>query len=371
MTFPGNLIVRADASNRIGTGHIMRCIALAQAWQNKGGTVVFLSHCRSNYIKQRIIDEGFGFVEIKNSYPHQDDLKTFSNYVSGISHKNKALFQDWVVVDGYLFDADYHKALKRLGLRLMVIDDNANLGHYHTDIILNQNINATNQIYSCDKNTLRLFGTEYALLRHEFLTYQNYVRSHTEKTRRILVTLGGADPYNITLKALRSLNLINDTDLDVKVIAGPENVNAEEIKSYLSKVSFNYEFFDSVSNVPELMAWANIAISAAGSTCWELCYMGLPAFLVIAADNQEDIGQKLEQYGAAINLGRYQFVTEKRIYESLNNLLFNSCLMRNMSEKGRLLVDGYGANRVIIKMINNIHIDENKSNLCFSKEGSH
>ena len=147
-------MLRTDGGSRIGTGHVMRCIALAQAWQEQGGNVTFLSHCDSIILRQRIIDEGFDFMPIEKPCPHPDDLTQTLNVLKrhapclprGILAQwntnsipsRRRLFHWgpmpdalWLALDGYHFTPAYQKAIKQNGYKLLVIDDMAHLDHYH------------------------------------------------------------------------------------------------------------------------------------------------------------------------------------------------------------------------------------------------
>ena len=156
-----NLLIRADADTHIGIGHVMRCIALAQAWQHQGGDVTFLSHCHSDRLRQWIIDEGFELISIEKPHPDTSDLSFTLNKLSTDSL--------WLVLDGYYFTPDYQKAIRENGYKLLVIDDMAHLDHYHADILLNQNIHSSSLPYSCTRDTVKLFNSQYVLLRREFL----------------------------------------------------------------------------------------------------------------------------------------------------------------------------------------------------------
>jgi spore coat polysaccharide biosynthesis predicted glycosyltransferase SpsG len=193
-----NLIIRADADAHMGTGHIMRCIALAQAWQERGGDVTFLSHCDSEALRKRVIDEGFDFIPIEKPHPDSYDLGHTLKILEQFKIQNSK-FKTWFVIDGYHFTPHYQKAIRENGYKLLVIDDMAHLDHYHADILLNQNIHASSLHYSCDRDTVKLMGCEYVLLRKEFLKYKDCKREIPEKAKKILVTMGGADPDNVTL----------------------------------------------------------------------------------------------------------------------------------------------------------------------------
>jgi len=344
-----NLIIRADATTRIGTGHIMRCIALAQAWQDRGGDVTFLSHCDSKALRQRIIDEGFDFIPIEKPCPDPNDLSFTLDMLSAISHQPSAA-SPWLALDGYHFTPDYQKAIRDNGYRLLVIDDMAHLDHYYADILLNQNIHASSLHYSCDRDTVKLLGCEYVLLRREFLKYKDWKRKIPEKAKKIMVTLGGTDPDNVTLKVIRALNNLGDQDLEVKVVAGSANPNIDTLKKEFHLSPFTFHLLPGVSNMPELMVWADIAISAGGTTVWELAFMGVPNLVIVTADNQRPIAEQLHRLGAAVSLGWHENISTIEIEQGVTKLLTTRGDRTEMVRRAQEVVDGEGATRVLMQM---------------------
>jgi RimJ/RimL family protein N-acetyltransferase len=153
------------------------------------------------------------------------------------------------------------------------------------------------------------------------------------------VTLGGGDPKNVTLDIIRSLQSIDD--IEVMVVVGSTNPNYATLEAAAGHIRLQRN----VTDMPELMAWADVAVAAAGSTSWELGFMGLPSVLLTLADNQSPVAEHLDAAGVAINAGR-----ETRIAEPLARLLADASLREEMSRRGRALVDGRGASRVIARM---------------------
>jgi UDP-2,4-diacetamido-2,4,6-trideoxy-beta-L-altropyranose hydrolase len=344
------MIIRADANTRIGTGHVMRCIALAQAWQDQGGNVTFLSHCDSEALHQRIIDESFDFIPIEKPHPDPDDLYSTLEILSAMSHELSATSQ-WLVLDGYHFTPDYQKAIRENGYRLIVIDDMAHLDHYHADILLNQNIHASKLNYSCDKDTVQLLGNEYAMLRREFLKYRNWKRQIPKKAKKILVTLGGADSNNVTLKVINALIMLNDPDIEAKIVVCQSNPHKESLKSAALHTPCSILCIENAKNMSELMAWADVAISAGGSTCWEMAFMGLPSLIITLADNQDGIAEGLGKAGAGIDLGWHENISIKQCTQALKEILQNKNKRSSFSEQGQKLVNGKGSQRVIKAML--------------------
>lgn len=345
------LYIRADADAKTGAGHIMRCVALGQAWRKMGGDVTFLSRCQSEGIRRRVRDEGFDLIDIPNPFPHPDDLQTVSETLLKRAAQQRAPTQEWVVIDGYHFTGEYQRAIRDLGARVMVIDDDAHLAHYPADILLNQNINASDLSYSFPPETLPLMGPDYVLLRQEFLNYERDERAVSVQVEKILVTLGGGDSDNVTSKVIDAIERLGLDGVAATIILGPANPHVDSLNKQLSGVSFNWRLLHGVNNMPEWMAWADLVISAAGGTCWELCYMGAPALLMVIAENQRRIGEGLDRNGSCISLGWHEDVDEEKIYEVLRRVVHSPDRRRELSNHARQLVDGRGVKRIMASLI--------------------
>ncbi|MBI5683050.1 MAG: UDP-2,4-diacetamido-2,4,6-trideoxy-beta-L-altropyranose hydrolase [Deltaproteobacteria bacterium] len=351
-----HLYIRADADSKIGTGHVMRCIALAQGWQDRGGKVTFLSHCESEELQERITNEGFEFLFLEKMHPHPSDLEQTLENLSSIIHHPSSNY--WLVLDGYHFTSEYQKALRDAGIRCLVIDDMNHLPHYHVDIILDQNIYATDMDYRCDEDTTLLLGTKYVLLRREFLKYRNFNRQIPESATNILVTLGGADPDNVTLKVMYALEQVQVNGLEAVVVVGGSNPHYETLQSAIRNLQPKIRLECNASNMPELMAWADVAVSAGGSTVWELIFMVVPSVVMILADNQKEIAEELEKEDVVVNLGWHEDVTEMDIRDAVQNLLADSDKRRSMGLKGKALVDGRGVERTIERICATVEEDK-------------
>lgn len=334
------LIFRVDASIAIGTGHLMRCLALAQAWQDGGGEAIFITACESVPLRQRLRDEGFQIIEIGKTYPDSEDWKTTKSVLDSYP-------SSWVVLDGYHFDPAYHQIIQEERHPLLVIDDMAHLDHYHADIVLNQNIHAEKLDYSYDPDTQLLLGPDYVLLRREFWSWRRWEREIPVVGRKVMITMGGSDPDNQTLKAIQALQQISIDNLEVVVIMGASYPYYDEIRLAIKQVPFDIQLIQNTSNMPELMAWADVAVSAGGSTCWELAFMALPSLMIILAKNQQETVKRLSDKGIFQNLGKSNNVRISEFNLSLSGLLNSYDVRLKMSERGRRLIDGYGVKRVL------------------------
>ncbi len=333
------LVIRADASAEIGTGHVMRCLALAKAWQNTGGSVAYLMAECIPALEERLAREGVAVRKIAAAPGTRGDAEQTA---AAASCANTA----WLVVDGYRFAPDYVRRLKAADLRILFLDDDGRFDFYPADVVLNQNVAADRNIY--DKRepfTQLLLGSEYVLLRPEFLA-EPRAREHPAVGRRVLVTMGGSDPENVTGKVLTALSHVK-RDVEARVVIGSGNSRLEELQALAGTLAPRVKLECSPGNMAPLMRWADVAISGAGSTCWELAYMGLPAIVIVLSADQQRIANALAKREIAISLGWHANLSEKRISDALVRLLNDHELRRAMSERGRNLVDGQGAARVV------------------------
>ncbi|MFA4823708.1 MAG: UDP-2,4-diacetamido-2,4,6-trideoxy-beta-L-altropyranose hydrolase [Methanoregula sp.] len=337
------LVIRADASPEIGTGHVMRCLALAEAWQDNGGDVVFVSTFDSPALGARMKNEGIKIIHISPVAGSSGDADETARIAFSIGAK-------WIVVDGYSFDADYQKRIKDSGLSLLFLDDYGHADHYYADIVLNQNMSACMSLYGQHEPYTRFaLGTRYALLRKEFLVWSGWRRDHKEVARKILITLGGSDPANVTLKVIEAVKEIDVSDLEVTVVVGGANQNFDRLCEAVNDQA-GFRLIKNAENMPELMAWADIAISAGGSTCWELAFMGLPSCIIALAENQRKSSESLFAGKITEYAGWFEDVTHEDLVLKITALLFDKKNRSILCHNARLLTDGNGARKIIQQM---------------------
>ncbi|MBV9295419.1 MAG: UDP-2,4-diacetamido-2,4,6-trideoxy-beta-L-altropyranose hydrolase [Acidobacteriaceae bacterium] len=339
---PATLVIRADAGPRIGHGHFMRCLALGQAWRDRGGEVQFITACSNEKLLSYLDEEDFGVIQLENAYPATCDSKATRELM-------KSLPEGWLVIDGYHFDCAYEKEVSGPGWRLMIVDDTATDRHYFPDVIFNQNLHAPKLHYACERETKLLLGAKYILLRREFLEWRAWRRNIPEKARKVLVTLGGSDPENTTSKVIRALQASELNGIEATIVAGANNPRFGEIEDTIRSSGVQARLVQE-AKMPELMAWADVAISGAGSTCWELAFLGTPALVLIASENQAPIAAELDAAGVAKSLGWQKAVSIEALTRELASLLADSERRAEMSRRGKELVDGYGAERVVMAL---------------------
>jgi len=338
------LLVRADASVAIGTGHIMRCLALAQAWQDAGGGVTFAMAESTPAIEQRLRSEGAGLVRIdgaRGSGPDSEQLIALA----------RAHGPSWVVVDGYEFGSGYQRALKNGRLNVVLIDDNGRSGTYAADVVLNQNIHAQEGLYKDrEPYTRLLLGTKYALLRREFVSARS-PREVPSVGRKLLMGMGGSDPDNVTCRVMEAMEQVAVEDLEVAVVTGGSNPHLASVAGAVAKSRHRCRTLNNVANMQQLISWADLVVSAAGTACWEYCALGLPAVLVTVAENQIANAEALHAAGAArLVAGGPQFAIGEMA--QLITRLANSVSERQtLSQTARALVDGGGAARTVSMLL--------------------
>lgn len=347
LTRTDRLFIRADASSRIGNGHVMRCIALAQAWKMRGGAVTFLGRLKGKLV-DRVIKEGFDHIPIPEPYPSPLDLETTRAAITegGVSDTV------WLALDGYHFDEAYQQAFCGLGCRLLVIDDLALLSRYGADIILNQNISAGDLEYPADCGAQFLFGPRYALIRVEFQRWRDTAKKHSPNAERVLITMGGADPDNVTLSAIEALKKCRVHGLFVKVLIGSSNPHRKSLARACASQCLDIQLIENTEKMPELMAWADMAVSGGGVTCWEMAFMGLPNLVVVLAENQKVVAKTLRSVGCSSVLNYETDFSESGLLRELDSLIPDRERRKKMSERGRGFIDGLGGQRVIDTILN-------------------
>jgi UDP-2,4-diacetamido-2,4,6-trideoxy-beta-L-altropyranose hydrolase len=228
---------------------------------------------------------------------------------------------------------------------VLFLDDDGRFDFYAADVVLNQNISASSAMYAHREPFTRLLlGSEYVLLRPEFLA-EPRTREYPAAARKVLVTMGGSDPENVTKKALLALLQI-EANIETRIVIGSGNPRQDDLQ-VLAAQRAGFQLERSPANMAALMRWADLAISGAGSTCWELAYLGLPAIVIALSQDQQGIARGLAENEVAVSLGWHANLSEERISEALNSLLNDQGRRRAMSERGRKLVDGRGAERVV------------------------
>jgi len=311
-----NFLIRVDASFEIGIGHLMRCIALGQILQDDNHDVYFLTKTTNKYLLERLRKDNFKVKKLIKDINIYEDAKKTTKYAKKIS-------ADWVVTDGYKFQTDYQNIIKESGFKLMCIDDIAEC-HYVSDIVLNQNLNAENVFhYSCESWTKLLLGIKYVLLRREFRNLNGWKREIKKECKNILITMGGGEIYNYSLKIISALEKINDKKLNIIVILGPQTKLNKYLEELCKRSKHDIKILRNVNNIIRYMKRCNLAITASGSIIWEYLKLKTPLILSLIADNQKIIINEISSKSFAESLGDLRVTGESKIVKTIKYFFEN------------------------------------------------
>lgn len=335
----------------------MRCLALAQAWQDVGRRAAFAMAEVTSALRTRLASESCEVFTVSSSVGSKED----ANQTIALAREQEC---EWIVVDGYHFSASYQHTLKKAGFKVLFLDDYGHAQHYSADLVLNQNVGAGESLYAHrDSQTQLLLGPRYCLLRREFSAWRDWKREVPPVGRRVLVTMGGSDPENLTARVMEALELVDIEDLEAVVVVGGSNPHSELQEGHAQgrkKIGVRRD----VTNIAELMAWADVAVSSAGTTCWELCLLAVPSLLVDVAANQTPLARELARRQCAIHLGGPWDFTAQELAEELGRVLRSPGTRQALAARCRELVDGRGAWRVVSTMRGGLRLRQAREEDC-------
>lgn len=357
-----NIAFRVDASLLIGTGHVMRCLTLADALRERGHRCRFI--CRDlggsliGWVRSRgyevmvlpavaeppdepAADEGRAMYGAWLTTSQEADAAQCVEAIRGMA-------PDWLIVDHYALDQVWERVLRPHTGRLMLIDDLADRPHC-CDLLLDQTLGREPDDYAAlvPEHARLLCGTDYALLRLEFgqLRERSLARRRSGVFRRLLISMGGVDKDNVTtavLEALCKVALAEETR--ILVVMGSTAPWLERVLEVATSMPWPTEVRSGVDDMARLMCTSDLAIGAAGATSWERCCLGLPTLMLVLAENQRTIARQLGATGAVVLLND---PLDRELPLALEPLAQEPARLRAMSENAARLVDGAGTMRVV------------------------
>jgi len=330
------IVFRVDATQKTGIGHIMRCLALSEELTRRGHTCIILTKINNRDLLKRIKTFHVDIQRIDTNTSLKKDLEILLKF----SKVNKI---DWIVTDHYGIDTSYLNELKKQGFHVLSVDD-ISLMHYPSDIVINQNIDAEHLTFSVEPYTILLRGPAYAILRDEILVREK--KKQCDSVKKILVTLGGSNPDNYLLKILQSLD-IAEKKVDVLAIVGPFNLYISQLKSYVKQSRANISLIISPKKMVDFYLESDLAVSAGGSSCYELAYFGIPNIIITIADNQFGVAREFHRQQLGVYLGMEHEVKSEAINDTIKELIENHSLRKKMSKRGRNLIDGNGKKHIV------------------------
>lgn len=351
------IAIRADASPLIGTGHVMRCLTLADALRAKGGEIQFLARHLPESLESLVRSKGHGLIRLEGLA--EDPLVDGTAYAEWLGTSQRAdaaeclrafvgASWDWLVVDHYALDKRWESTLRNSVRKILVIDDLAD--RYHDcDALLDQNLyDGMERRYDgkVPSDADLYLGPRYALLRPEFGAARVRIRPRTDSVRNILIAFGGVDAENHTGQAIEAAAALG-AGIQVDVVIGDGHPARARILQRCGELGFRCHV--QTHHMADLMAIADLAIGAAGSMTWERCCLGLPAIAFPVAANQERLA---EDAGAAGLIWaappRPDVATVLR--RDLPALLGNGALRRHISLQAHGAVDGRGTDRIVSRL---------------------
>lgn len=322
-------VIRVDSSERIGSGHLMRCLTLADRMRQEGKDVHFICRDLAGNLSRLVTAQGFalhlllahdGYAELTGyaawlTVPQDVDARETIEILRYLQPVER------LVVDHYALNAAWERRMRPLAQEIFVIDDLANRPH-DCDILLDQNFYRDME---CRYDGLvpptckLLLGPTYALLRREFYEVREKMQPRTGGVRRILIFYGGSDPTGETEKAIRALLMFGCSDIEADVIVGGSNAHRQEIERLCAAHDFLH-YHCQVENMAEFMAAADLCLGAGGTTTWERCFLGLPAIVTAIAENQLQICRDCAERGLIRYLGAWTDVSAEDILQALREL---------------------------------------------------
>ncbi|ARP94070.1 UDP-2,4-diacetamido-2,4,6-trideoxy-beta-L-altropyranose hydrolase [Bordetella genomosp. 13] len=339
-----SLVIRADASEVVGTGHVYRCLALADEARMCDWAVAFICRAAPGHLGELLAARGYRVHFVDDDEDWEVDARAASHVLRSIGTV------DWLVVDHYGLDARWESAVRAYVDRIAVFDDLANRPHASDLLVDSSHDPAESCLYRpLTPSGCRLaIGLGYVPLRREFFERRPPVRSHHD-VRRILVTLGGNDPLNATELALDALNSAQFAHIQVDVTLGTSNPRLRSLQDKAANMP-NVNAYVQHSRMVDLMEQADLCLGAGGTTAWERCYMGLPALVLVLADNQRDLAAKLDRLGCARNLGFAGSLDVMSLRAALFDAVEDSAWRQRAGLRGKQMIDGGGVSRLLALM---------------------
>jgi UDP-2,4-diacetamido-2,4,6-trideoxy-beta-L-altropyranose hydrolase len=350
---------RVDASMQIGTGHFMRCLALAASLKRAGARCHFVCRHALEHLRAMAVEAGHGFDTLESArfedsgdLSHSSWLQTSQDIdASQTLHALSDRHWDWLVVDHYALDARWESVVSQAWPGVLVIDDLADRQH-DCRVLLDQNLFPdmdARYVGKVRSHCQLLLGPCYALLREEFSELRASTKLRQGRAHRILVQMGGVDADNQTEKAVEAITRLRGRSFIVDVVVGRQQPARDRLEAICERHGFRLHV--QTAAVAALMSRADLAIGAAGSSSWERCCLGLPTICIGQATHQVEMAKGLQMRGAIVNLGDAANVSVENLYETVASLIDQPERLASLSAAASELVDGKGAERVCQRLM--------------------
>ena len=367
------IVFRTDASIQIGTGHVMRCLTLAEALKARGVKCSFVCRPHVGHLLELIGQHGHEVIALptlQNASEHNNKSTSHLDWLGidwmtdAIEVKQALHFKmgnkpvDWLILDHYALSSGWEQEMSTFAARTMVIDDLADRSH-RCDILLDQNLGRTAQDYNglLSSDTLNLIGPQYAMLRPEFAENRQQSlqrRADSPHLKHLLISMGGVDTTNATGKVLEALKRCAlPSDFRITVVMGKHSPWLEQVVATTKSMPKPTEVMVGISNMAKIMADSDLSIGAAGGMAWERCCIGLPSIVMVLAKNQFPGAMALQNVGAAIVIQ-----TINQLIDLLNQWQLQrstSAILLKLSQEAAAVTDGNGCARVAEHLLARTH----------------
>ena len=345
-----NILIRVDSSNLIGSGHLMRCLTMAEQQRNNGATVTFVCRNLEGNLSGLVQEKSFNLILLPNE-DENNNLTGYSKWLTVPQEQDAVETVDVikkigpvhrVVVDSYAIDETWEKMIRPYADEVFVIDDLANR-HHDCDVLLDQNfyLNKEERYAGLVPDNCRLLlGPKYALFRDEFYKAKQKMKLREGQLHNILVFYGGVDATDETSKAIKALTRLKSNgelaDVQITIMVGASNIRKDDIAILCQKAGFNY--LCQVNNMATLMSEADLMLGAGGTTTWERCFLGVPAIVTAVAENQLKVCEDCAKVGVINYLAYWDKVTIDDIYQAVRKFT-DSEMSISMQKKMSQLFD--------------------------------
>ena len=367
------VVIRADSSYEIGTGHIMRCLTLAKAMRKAGNLVYFICRELDGNINSYLDELGFNVIRLHGEMEtptgqaaegrpqHHQWLHTTWEHDAEQTKKSISTMgerPDWVIVDHYGLDIHWQLAIRCVADRIFVIDDLADRQH-DCEVLLDQNLHKNMAMRYNRKvpgDCVKLLGPDYAMLQAEYESARKESAPRSGHINRILIYFGGADQQGLTKISLEAALEATSEEVTIDVVC---SLNSPDLKTIeeIAKCHANVQLHCGLPSLAPLILKADLAIGASGATSWERCLLGLPTIVITLALNQLETAEELHNQGIIDYLGYQDDVTIGMLTKRLKYYI-DEGLDIEWSQRCTSIVDGQGTQRVL-SALNNVYNNKN------------
>jgi UDP-2,4-diacetamido-2,4,6-trideoxy-beta-L-altropyranose hydrolase len=330
--FKQKLVFRADGDSKMGLGHVVRSLALLDILKHDFNC----SFAIMRPSKETLAILHTSCEQVVELPDHEDS--TFLNRLEG---------SEVVIIDGYHFSQEMRLKLRNSAFRVVAIDDECR-DWDSVDMVINYGLINPKAVISKNMPGYLLLGLKYLIVRVPFMNSAKRERSISEVSSAF-ICMGGADPFNITLKALKAC-LLNMSIAQINVVVGSAYEYEEELATYCKSSDKSVSLYKnmSASELAELIAVSDIALTTSSSIALEACCVKVGLIIGMVANNQQNIHDNLLVNGCCLSVGDWRAASVEQINESINSIIEES-VIRNIVDKQKSIIDGLSDQRILVE----------------------